>query len=67
MEFLKQIHKLVSSHATKLLGMAQGTIAAVAAVDGLIPAGHLKYWMGALGVLTFWRGYFNSQQSQSPP
>jgi len=53
---------LISSHFTKILGLAQGTIAALAAVDGIIPASHLKYWMPALGVLTFWRGYFNSRQ-----
>lgn len=49
------------NHGTKLLGFAQGTIAAIAAVDGLIPASQLKYWMAALGVMTFWRGYTNTR------
>lgn len=62
---IDQLHAWISGHATKLLGFATGTIAALAAVDGIIPANHLKYWMGALGVLTFWRGWFNS--SQPPP
>jgi len=55
-----------STHLTKILGLAQGTIAAVASVDGIIPAGHLKYWMLALGVLTFWRGYANGNRSEPP-
>lgn len=64
---IDKIHKWISSHLTKLLGFAQGTIAAVAAVDGIIPAAHLKYYMGALGVLTFWRGWFNSTRPSEPP
>lgn len=62
-DLVNRIHAWVSSHMTKLLGFAQGTIAALAAVDGIIPATQLKWYMGALGVLTFWRGYFNSSQS----
>lgn len=53
------------SHGTKAIGLAQGTIATLAAIDGIIPAGHLKYWLAASAVLTFWRGFFNS--SQNPP
>lgn len=65
MSNLKALWALVSDHFTKGLGLAQGTIAALAAVDGIIPATHLKYWMAALGVLTFWRGYMNGRQ-QTP-
>jgi hypothetical protein len=50
------------NHGTKAIGFAQGTIAAIAAVDGIIPAPHLKYYLGASAVLTFWRGFFNSNQ-----
>lgn len=50
------------NHGTKAIGFAQGTIAAIAAVDGIIPAHHLKYYLGASAVLTFWRGFFNSNQ-----
>jgi hypothetical protein len=63
---MNKIWTVLSNHFTKLLGLAQGTIAAVAAVDGIIPANHLKYWMAGLGVLTFWRGWTNSQ-NQTPP
>jgi hypothetical protein len=61
MNILTAIWVYLSMHLTKILGLAQGTIAAVAAVDGIIPGPHLKYWMLALGLLTFWRGYANSK------
>lgn len=48
-------------HGTKLLGFLSGTIAAIASVSGLIPEAHLKYYMGAIAVMTFWRGFTNSQ------
>lgn len=62
-EFVNRVHAWVSAHMTKLLGFAQGTIAAIAAVDGIIPANQLKYYMATLGLLTFWRGWFNSSQT----
>ena len=49
----------ISRHATKLLGFAQVTIGAVA-VSGIIPEHHTKYWMLGTGLLTAWRGFFNS-------
>lgn len=54
-------------HGTKLLGFAQGTIAAVAGVTGIIPDAHLKYYMGLIAVLTFWRGFINSELQKQPP
>lgn len=54
---------LWKNHGTKAIGFAQGTIAAVAAIDGIIPATHLKYYLGTSAVLTFWRGFFNSSQT----
>lgn len=52
------------AHGTKLIGFAQGTIAAVAGVTGIIPDAHMKYYMAAIAVLTFWRGFFNSAQAR---
>ena len=49
-----------TDHGTKILGFISGTIAAVAGVGGLIPEAHLKYYMGAIAVMTFWRGFINS-------
>jgi hypothetical protein len=48
------------NHGTKVLGFAQGTIAAVCGVTGFIPDAHLKYWLAASALLTFWRGFVNS-------
>lgn len=52
------------AHGTKLIGFTQGTIAAIAGVTGIIPDAHMKYYMAAIAVLTFWRGFFNSAQAR---
>lgn len=52
---------LYRDHGTKILGFLSGTIAAIAGVGGLIPDAHLKYYMGAIAVMTFWRGFINSK------
>lgn len=51
------------NHGTKAIGFAQGTIAAIAGVSDIIPPHHLKYYLASSAVLTFWRGFFNSNQS----
>lgn len=55
-----------TSHGTRLIGLAQGTVAALCGVAGIIPESHLKYWLAASAVLTFWRGFENSKQETSP-
>jgi hypothetical protein len=52
------------NHGTKILSFISGTIAAVAGVSGIIPEAHLKYYMGAIAVMTFWRGFSNSGASK---
>jgi hypothetical protein len=59
---LSTILKFINSHGTKILGFLTGTIAAVAGVTGIIPEPHLKYYMGAIAVMTFWRGFINSKE-----
>lgn len=61
---MKQIYEFLRCHLTKVLGLAQGCLAAVAAVPGVIPTEHLPYWMAALGVLTYLRGAFSPIQPQ---
>lgn len=63
---MKRILDFLRNHGTKVLGFAQGTIAAVAGVTGIIPADHLKYWLGASAILTFWRGYTNTLFQPKP-
>ena len=58
---MQAIQTLLRNHGTKILGFAQGTIAAVAGVSGIIPDKQLKYWLAASAVLTFWRGFVNSK------
>jgi hypothetical protein len=53
--------EFLRAHGTKVLGFLQGTIAAVAGVTGIIPESHLKYYMAAIALLTFWRGFINTE------
>jgi hypothetical protein len=61
------ILKFLKNHGTKLLGFLQGTIAAIASVSGIIPDAHLKYYMALIALLTFWRGFVNSELQRQPP
>lgn len=63
---MKKLINLWRGHGTKILGISQGTIAAVAGVSDLIPPHHLKYYLGASAVLTVWRGYVNSNAKPNP-
>jgi len=47
-------------HGTKILGFFTGTISALCGVAGIVPESHLKYYMAAIAVMTFWRGFTNS-------
>ena len=60
MKIIDFLLKFYSDHGTKAIGFAQGTVATVAGVSGLIPDGQLKYWLGASALLTFWRGFSNT-------
>jgi len=64
MTLLLAIRDYIDQHGTKILGFLSGTIAAIAGVGGLIPESHLKYYMGAIAVMTFWRGFINSRNQQ---
>ena len=59
---MTSIIKFFSTHATKTLGFLQVTLGALAGATEVIPAAHLKYYVLALGLLTAWRGFFNSVQ-----
>jgi hypothetical protein len=58
---MKWLYNLWVNHGTKIIGFLQGTIAAVASYD-IIPPKHLKYYLASSAVVTFWRGFFNSNQ-----
>lgn len=40
---------------TRILGVTAGTISALTGT-GIIPESHLKYYLAAIAILTFWRG-----------
>ena len=45
----------IGARSTRILGLASGTLAILAASD-VVPKNHLPYYMAAIAVLTFWRG-----------
>lgn len=63
MNFLAWLHGQWKSNGTKAIGFAQGSVAAVAGVTGIIPESHLKYWLAGSALLTFWRGFVNSSSA----
>ena len=64
---MKKAIKFWREHGTKLIGFAQGTVAALCGVAGIIPDAHLKYWLAASALLTFWRGFLNSLGNKQQP
>lgn len=61
------ILNLWKSHGTKILGFAQVTVGVLAVADGVFSDQALKYVLLASGLLTAWRGFFNSQQMKADP
>jgi hypothetical protein len=59
-QFLTNVWTFLSTNGTKVLGVAQGTVALLAGMNDIIPADDVKYWLAASAVLTFWRGFSNS-------
>lgn len=57
---MRAILKLWRGHGTKILGFAQVTVGVLAVADGIFTAMALKWILLASGLLTAWRGYFNS-------
>lgn len=61
-EFLTMAGKTLWTHGTRVLGVAQGTVALIAGMDGIIPPTHLKYYLAVSAILTFWRGQGNADK-----
>jgi len=59
-QFLANVWSFLSANGTKVLGLAQGTVALLAGMNNIIPPEDVKYWLAASAVLTFWRGFSNS-------
>lgn len=73
MNKLRQIYAFINGHGTKLLGLAQVTIGALAVTDQQMIAAvfgpnGLRWIILTSGVLTAWRGYVNTaRQNVSDP
>jgi hypothetical protein len=65
MKALPAIYEFWKGHGTKLIGLAQGTIAAVEGVTEIMPDAQLKYWLGASAVLTFWSSFSSTARRQT--
>ena len=55
-QFLLVCFAWIGGRATRLLAVAQGSLAILAAQENLIPKEVLPYLMLAIALLTFWRG-----------
>ena len=63
MKFILKAYRL---HGTKILGFAAMIAAGFPQIDGLVAAGHVKYWAAAnlvLGALTVQRGVTNTRNT----
>lgn len=49
----------LQNNGTKALGIAVGTLTILTTSD-VVPAAHLKYYLIAISILTYWRGQANS-------
>lgn len=54
-QFLTNAFTWLEARTTRILGVASGTLATLAGC-GVIPDADMKYCMGAIAVLTYWRG-----------
>ena len=52
--------KYLQDNGTKILGIAQGTVALLCGMADVIPESQMKYWLAASAVLTYWRGNVNT-------
>jgi hypothetical protein len=61
-QFLILVWTALYTHGTRVLGIAQGTVALVAAMTDIIPQTQVKYYLAASAILTFWRGQGNADK-----
>jgi hypothetical protein len=66
---MRSIRRIWRGHGTKILGFAAMIAAGFPQIDGLVAAGHVKYWAAAnliLGALTVQRGVTNTRNMPKP-
>jgi hypothetical protein len=52
----------VQNNGTKILGLIVGTLTVLVGTD-IIPPEHVKYYMAAIAIATYWRGQSNSNST----
>jgi hypothetical protein len=58
-QFLCNVGNSLQTHGTRVLSFAIGTLTTLTAT-GIVPEPHLKYYLAAITVLTYWRGSYNA-------
>ncbi len=61
---MKQIMRFWRGHGTKAIGFAQVTVGVLAVADGIFSPEAMKWVLLSSGLLTAWRGFFNSAQAK---
>jgi hypothetical protein len=56
---VEQLIAFIHKYGTRTLGVSAGTITTLCGT-GIVPASHMKYYMAALAMLTYWRGQSTS-------
>jgi hypothetical protein len=60
-QFLIVVWNALYTHGTRVLGVAVGTLTALT-TTGIVPESHLKYYLAAIAILTYWRGMNNADK-----
>jgi len=58
-QFLTMVGTSLITHGTRVLGVMVGTLT-ILTTTGVVPEAHLKYYLAAIAVLTYWRGQANA-------
>ena len=61
MQMLTCIIDRLNTHGTRYLGLAVGTLTVLTS-SGVVQQNHLKYYLVAIAVLTYWRGATNADR-----
>lgn len=62
---MKKAANLYQDHGTKILGALGAVVPSLMAIDGMVTADNMKYWLAAnavVGALTVKRGFTNSKR-----
>lgn len=61
---MRRMKAIWKNHGTKILGFSQVTVGVLAVADGIFSPEAMKWVLLSSGLLTAWRGFFNSAQAK---